>query len=172
MTDTATMNYTQFILPPSVVTKLDLSRMVREVEQVDSELTTASARKKAGAPEPPMPTLSQQLTDFLMQNKLVIGASNQRTALLRELRLMKDRAPVIHMTFAVTADRESLEELATWLRSSISGQALIAVGLQPALIAGVYMRTPNSVHDMSLRGILEGRHDVLIKELETLRGRG
>jgi F0F1-type ATP synthase delta subunit len=49
-------------------------------------------------------------------------------------------------------------------------QAVIEVGLQPALIAGVYIRTPNHVQDLSLRAMLKGGRDILIKELEALRG--
>ena len=75
------------------------------------------------------------------------------------------------MTFAVSADRESLSQIAHWLRESVHPQAVISVGMQPALVAGVYMRTPNKVFDLSLRGALSGQHGALVKELETYRGR-
>lgn len=72
------------------------------------------------------------------------------------------------MTFAVTADPESLERLARWFRESIHPQVVIATHLQPSLIAGVYLRTPNHVHDFSLRGALAGKHGLLVNELEAL----
>ena len=86
------------------------------------------------------------------------------------LRILKDKVPVLHMTFSVTADVESLQTLTQWVRNSVHPQAVIAVGLQPSLVAGVYLRTPNHIHDFSVRGALEGRHGLLIEELETLRG--
>ena len=73
------------------------------------------------------------------------------------------------MTFAVPADRESLRYIVQWVRTSVHPQALLQIGLQPALVAGVYLRTPNRVHDFSLRAALNGQHDALVKELGALR---
>jgi hypothetical protein len=162
--------HTDFVLPPNVVTKHDLSRLVGEFEQVDSDLTTAAVRTKVGSADHAQLALSQPLTDFLNQNELKPDNSHARSELVKQLRLLKDNAPVIHMTFAVEADPESLQQLAQWLRTSVHRQAIIAVGLQPSLVAGVYLRTPNHVHDLSLRSLLKGQHDLLVKELETLRG--
>jgi len=156
--------YTKFVLPTSVVTKLDVSRLVNELEKVDNELTAAAVRKQDHV----QPVMSQQLAEFLEQNKVSLD-NGDRGDLIKQVRLLKDNVPVIHMTFAVTADQESLQKLVQWLRAE-TPQAVIAVGLQPGLVAGVYLRTPNHVHDLSLRNALDGRRDVLVKELETLRG--
>jgi len=166
-----TKTYADFILPPSVVTRTDVSRLVTEAEWVDNALTAAAARAKAGAAQPPHPALSHALEDFMIQNQLTFGTSLDRTNMIKQLRILKDKVPTIHMTFAVTADRESLEQLAGWIRKSIHPQAVISVGLQPALVAGVYLRTPNHVHDLSVRTLLKGQHSLLTKELEALRGR-
>lgn len=163
-------NYTDFALPPSVVNKLDVSHLVDEVERVDNSMTEAEIREKAGAESQAAPVLSEQLTDFLSQNNLRLGNSHERSELVKQLHLLKDNVPVIHMTFAVTADRESLSELAAWLRGSVHPQAVIAAGLQPSLVAGVYLRTSNRVHDFSMRAALSGHHDALARELEALRG--
>ncbi len=171
MSETAVKTYTDFTLPPSVVSKIDVSRLVEEVERIDGELTTAAVRAKVGSDEQAELVLSEQLTDFLQLNQLTLDDGSQaRTALIKQLRLLKDNVPVIHMTFAVTADRESSQQLMQWLRTSVHPQAVIAIGLQPALVAGAYIRTPNHVHDLSLRAALNGRHDLLIKELRSLRG--
>lgn len=170
MTEAAPKTYADFTLPPSVVSRLDVSRLVREVEQVDNAMTTEAVRSKIGAETQPAPVVSETLNEFLTQNDLTLTNSHGRSELVKQLRLLKDKVPIIHMTFAVPADRESLGELAAWLRQSVHPQAVIAVGLQPALIAGVYLRTPNHVHDFSMRAALSGGHGVLIKELESLRG--
>ena len=170
MNESNVKTYTDFALPPSVVSKIDVSRLVSELERVDNDLTTAAVRARIGEQEQSQPAVSGQLTDFLRQNELTLDESRGRSELIKQLRLLKDNVPVIHMTFAVAADPDSLGQLAQWLRSSVHPQAVIEVGLQPALIAGVYLRTPNHVHDFSLRAMLAGGHDVLVKELETLRG--
>lgn len=164
-------SHTTFVLPPSVMSKIDVSHLVTEAERIDNELTAASVRTKTGLAGQNRPVFSDQMADFLQANKLEFAEdAHARVEIIKQLRLLKDSVPVIHMTFAVTADRESLQQLAVWVRNSIHPQAVIAVGLQPALVAGVYLRTPNRVHDFSLRAMLNGKHDLLVKELETLRG--
>lgn len=170
MTDTAHATEKILSLPSSVVTRVDVSRLVREVEWVDNEITTAAVRAKAGVQAPAQPVLSDQLTEFLAQNQLTLTDAHERTKLIKTLRHIKDSVPIIHMTFATPADRESLQQLAQWLRSSVHPQAVIAVGLQPGLVGGVYVRTPNQVYDLSLRAKLQGSRGVLIKSLEALRG--
>lgn len=170
MTEAAELNYKDFVLPPSVVSRVDVSRMVSDAERVDNELTTGVVRAKAGGQESVTPTLSERLATFLELNQLALDDSHTRGQLIAQLRLLKDEVPVIHMTFAVEADHESLGQLVSWLRQEIHKHAVIAVGLQPALVAGVYLRTPNHVHDLSLKAQLEGSRDLLIKELEAARG--
>lgn len=162
--------YLNFVLPLSVVSKVDVSRLVNELERVDDEQNQAAAREKVGVANQAELMVSRQFADFLAQNKLTIATSQERSALLGQLRLLKEHIPVIHMTFAVDADRESLTKLTQWLRESLSPQAVIEVGLQPALIAGVSVRTPNHIHDLSMRGVIKKNHGVLVKELEALRG--
>lgn len=168
MTETAAVNYQTFVLPPQVTTRADVSRLMSEFERVDNQLTTAVVHAKTGAAPTQAPNLSRQLTDFLVQNKLDVKNDHARTELVKQLKLLKDNVPVIHMTFAVEADPESLTELVKWLRDSIHPQAVIDVGLQPALVAGVYVRTPNHVHDLSMRAALKSGHEIIAKDLEAL----
>lgn len=170
MTESITKTYADFILPPSLVTRVDISRLVHEVEWVDNEMTAAAVRAKTGGAQQAAPIMSGTLEDFLAQNQLSLQNSLERTEIIKQLRLLKDKVPIIHMTFAVTADRESLEYLVAWLRGSVHQQAVIAVGLQPALVAGVYLRTPNRVMDLSLRAMLKGGHDKLSAQLGAFRG--
>lgn len=169
MTEAVATTQASFVLPPSTVTTADLSRLIRELERVDSDLSAARIRAQDNG-QVAVPALSSQLQDFLVQNKLQISTSQQFSELIRLLRLLKDKAPVIHLTFAVSADTESLQRMVAWVRNEVHPQALVSVGLQPSLVAGVYVRTPNHVHDFSLKGMLKKHHDVLVKELGALRG--
>lgn len=170
MTESPAKTYLDLALPANIVSIVDLSRLVSEVERVDSEIAALMIRANAGSAERTMPILSDKLTDFLQQNQVKLDTSNARTELIKQLRLLKEHAPVLHMTFAVPADNESLQQLAQWARTSVHPQAVIVTGLQPGLVAGVYLRTPNHVHDFSLRAALNGQHDALVAELETYRG--
>jgi hypothetical protein len=169
MSELAVKTHENFVLPASLVSRVDVARLVDEVERVDAEMTSSAIRAGEGT-APVIPVLSQRLTDFLAQNELKLDDSKARMTLIQELRQLKDKVPVLHMTFAVTADPESLQQLARWARTTIDPHAVIAVGLQPGLVAGVYLRTPNHVHDFSLRGLLAGQRGLLVKELGALRG--
>lgn len=171
MSDAAIKKHSDFVLPPSVVTKMDLSRLLNEFERIDNELTTAAVRSGVGVQEQTTLALSNQLTEFFTCNGLKPATAHARSDVIKQLRLLKDTAPIIHMTFAVVPDAESLQQLAQWLRESVHPQAVMTVGLQPGLVAGVYMRTPNHVHDLSLRARLKESRDLLTKELEALRER-
>ena len=170
MTEVAELHYTDFLLPPSVVSRVDLARMLDDAERVDNALTTSAVRVKAGGEDDVTMTLSEQFSSFLEQNQLQFETAQERSVLIKQLRLLKDHVPTIHMTFAVEADRESLGQLVSWVREQVHKQAVIAVGLQPALVAGVYLRTPNHVLDLSLKAKLAGSRDLLVKELEAARG--
>jgi len=160
---------TVYILPPALITRADLARLVREVEALDNELEAQKARNRTtGKAEKHAPATSRQLADFLELNKLDLTDDQGRMLLKEHLRVMKDSAPIIHMTFAVEADPASLQQLVMYLRKEIHPQALLSVGLQPSLVGGAYVRTPNHVHDFSVRELLAGKREVIMHELEGL----
>ncbi len=163
-------SYAEFVLPIAVVSKADISRLVREFEAVDNALTTASVRKKAGAQPVATPAMSPQLAAFLEENSLDLENSNARSNYVKQLRLLKEKVNVMNMTFAVVADPESLQKLTAWVRESVHPQTVIEPHLQPALVAGVYLRTPNHVFDLSVRNALKSKRGELEKELGALRG--
>lgn len=159
-----------FALPPNVLTKNDISRLIIDLERVDNDFTAAAAREKAGVESAGEPALSEQLADFLSANQLEITSSLQRSQILDRLRQLKNTVPTIHMTFASAIDQESLQELVVWLRQSVHAQSVVSVGLQPSLIGGVYLRTSNHVLDLSMRAQLAGHRDLIVKEVEALSG--
>jgi len=160
-----------FVFPPALVTRADLARLVREVEAVDNEFEAQKARNHAtGQAGYRTPTMSRSLADFLDINKLDIMQDQGRMLLKEQLRALKDKAPVIHMTFAVEADPMSLAQLVTYLRTEIHPQTLLSVGLQPSLVGGAYMRTPNHVHDFSMRELLASKRSVITQSLEDFLG--
>ncbi len=164
------LSSSRFVLPASVVSKVDLRRLVNELEQIDNYLVSVEARQKVGAVASQQPAMSEQLRDLVSVNSLNLSSSQERSSLIRQIREFKDKAPTIHMTFASTADQESLRLLANWVRAEIHPQAVISIGLQPGLLGGVHLRTTNQIHDLSLRSQLSGKRHLLVKQLEALGG--
>lgn len=171
MSQAAEKTYVDYALPSVVSTRGDLSRLIREAEQVDYNYTAATVKEKAGVTGEANITLSSAFEAFLQANELQFdGDSNARSHVIKQLRALKNKAPVVHMTFASMADGESLQQLTGWLRDTVNKQILVTVGVQPSLVAGVYMRTANKVYDMSLRAKLRAQRGLLEQELGALRG--
>jgi hypothetical protein len=154
-------------LPTALVGRADLARLVREVETVDSDLESQKVRM-GGRGTYHLPNMSQPLHDFLELNSIDIADDQARMLMKEQLRKLKDRAPIVHMTFAVEADALSVQKLVAWLRDNAHPQTLLSIGLQPSLVAGVYLRTPNQVHDFTLKTLFSGQHAVMIRLLEDL----
>lgn len=158
------------ILPPTTVSVSDVSRLVRELEQVDADMTAMAIREKEGVHTDVQPVLSEQLADFIHENHVSLDDEHQRAELIASTRQLKSSVPVVHVTVASMIDRESVEELIRWFRASIHPQTVLAIGVQPGIVGGIYIRTKNRVYDMSLRGLLQRQRDGLIKSLEMARG--
>jgi F0F1-type ATP synthase delta subunit len=157
----------KFTLPLSLIGKAELSQMIREVETIDAELQSQKVRLQ-GQGSIKMPNVSEMLSEFLEINKINLTDDNQSVTLKSQLSILKDKAPVMHFTFASVADPKSLEELAKYVRSEINPIALISVGLQPGLIGGAIIRTPSHVHDFSMRSLFSKNTDVIVQSLEEL----
>ena len=156
-------------LPPSIVTKIDVSHLVSELESIDNELISREAKAKTGIEPGDEINYSEHLADFLAVNETTISEDSvQRSYLINKLRHLKKTVPTVHVTFASPADSESLQKLAAWLRQEVHPQAVMKVGLQPSLIGGVYVRTTNHVHDFSLRAKLAAHRHLIKEELERL----
>jgi len=159
----------QYVLPARVVSRADMTRLIRELETVDNELEQQKARHQGSSGHYQLPTLSQALSDFLTANKLDVGDDHVRLDLKAQLRKLKDHAPVLHMTFATEVDPESMQSITAWVRRELHPQALVSAGLQPSLVAGVYVRTPNHVHDLSIRSFMKDSRKLIVEALDQLK---
>ena len=169
-------------LPSALTGRAHLARLIRELEVVENDFErqkvvhrTKAAKEgkhvsgKDAEAASTIPNMSQALSDCIELNKVDITKGQERMRFKAALGQMKDKAPIMHFTFATEPDGESLQRLADWIRKEIHPQALISVGVQPAIVGGVYLRTPNHVRDMSLRALLQNKREFIANELETLR---
>jgi len=168
----ATLEDITYVLPPTLISRADVARLVLEVEYVDNELEAQKARAGEGEVHYNVPVLSHALDDFVSLNQIDLTSPEQRGELKQKLRTLKDKAPSLHFTFAVEADQAFLQDLAKWVREQIHKQALIATGLQPSLAGGTILRTPNHQHDFSLRELLVKNRESLVHQLDSLHAAG
>jgi F0F1-type ATP synthase delta subunit len=154
----------KFTLPESLISPSDLSKAIRELENIDDFLRQAKAR----APGNPvtLPKTSQVLTDISETNKISLLDETQRNQLREKLNLLLDNPAKIHISFAATPSASFLRDIVAWLRQNVHRSAMVEVGLQPSIAAGCIVRTKNKVFDLSLRKRFTMNRQMLSAALE------
>lgn len=150
-------------LPLLAASPADITRLSRELEAIDTALLELSVRK--GSKDVKMPRTSQLMDQLIELNKLNLLHKADRQLLNQFLQAIKQRAPVMHMSFSADPSTTFLEKLITWLRREIHPQVLLTVGLQPTIGAGCIVRTTNHQFDFSLRQDFAKKRELLIGKL-------
>lgn len=147
-------------VPLSVITKLDMLRLVREATAVNEYLMQAALRS-GGAPMQQLPKLSRMLDDTTRANGVNLLDGGHRAALLKELENLKANAPIVHVSFAAEPSAAFLITLVTWMRQNINERLILQVGIQPQIAAGCILRTENKLFDFSLRANFTSKREAL-----------
>lgn len=151
------------VLPASVVSPMDVARLLREIEQIDDFFSQAEIRE-SGAPTN-MPTNSRLMETLVNNNQLNLLEQQHRARLVQFLKDTDSSAPVVHMSFSVDPPGKLTQQLANWLRENIDSRTLITVGLQPNIGAGCVLRTTNKIFDLSLREFFTQKRQVFIDRM-------
>jgi hypothetical protein len=151
----------QLTLPLSVISQVDIARLMREINNLNDFFTGAQARKP-GTPMP-LPRLTRLLDQTARDNGYNLLETSHRQKLENALNEVLGRAPLLHISFAAEPSPRALERILAWFRDNIHPQALLQVGLQPTIAAGCVLRTPNRLFDMSMRVYLQKQEPYLVQ---------
>lgn len=153
------------VLPPSVQTRSDVARMVREALEYDELVRQAVLR---GAQPPSVNQLSVQLraTAEVLKNQL--DSAETRRKFAERLKYLHKAAPQVHLSFAVQPPVRVIEHLLGWFRANAHPATLVQVSLDPSIIVGCRVRTANKVFDFSFAKLLDESGSVLDKEVGSL----
>lgn len=149
-------------LPLQVVGPVDLGRIIREIQTLSDTIHQESLRSKTS---PKAPKTSRLMDQILELNKLDLMDNKDRQHLQKYLLLIRDQAPVLHISFSADPSVIFTEKLMTWLRREIHPLLLMTIGLQPNLGAGCVVRSTNKYFDFSLRENFRNKSDLLISKL-------
>ena len=155
-------------LPPNIIGQADIARVSRELEALHDFFIGAAARK-SGTPVQP-PRLSRLLDQLSKDNGYNLLEQKDRQDLAAAIADMKQKAPILHISFAAEPPTKALERILLWLRQNIHPQALVTVGLQPSIAAGCVLRTPNKWFDMSMREYLRQQEPYLAQLIGSAEG--
>ncbi|HET8709163.1 MAG TPA: hypothetical protein VFL85_02680 [Candidatus Saccharimonadales bacterium] len=160
------MDRKPFSLPYSVTGKRDMARLVREVTALEDYLHQASLRGSGAQNAAKLPKTSRLLDEIVTANGLNLLDADARTKLLNSLKLIQQKAPLVHMSFSVDPSAAFMQKMVAWWRDNIDPYVLVEVGLQPNIAAGCLVRTVNRQYDFSLRRRLQAQKAELAKQLE------
>lgn len=149
-------------LPERLVSWVDLSRVTRELKNLDDWLNQAKLR---GGQAVSTPKTTSTLEELAAVNTISLLDKSHRKKLLELLEAFSKQAPKIHMSFAVEPSAVFLNRMIIWLRANISPLILLEIGLQPTIVAGCTVRTRNKLFDMSLRNRFYDQRLELVKSI-------
>lgn len=163
-----TIQENNLVLPLLAARPVDIGRLAKELESIDNTLHQQAIRKETHASK--MPPTSRLMDQLVESNKIDLLEAVNRKLLAEFLVQVRQKAPVMHMSFSADPSSAFLEKLVAWLRKEIHPNVLLTIGLQPNIGAGCILRTTNKHFDMSLRQNFAGKRDLLMAKLaETTR---
>lgn len=159
----------ELVLPRIIVSRADVARLLREIESIDEnqrqyDLKTQSPARAANAGFY-VTTYLRHVAEAL---SIDVDKSADRQKLADYLRVAKEKAPQVHMDFAVEPSAGLLESIVEWLRLNIDARVLLQTGVQPTIIAGCTLRTSNKFYDFSSRSHFTKAESLLQKEVRAL----
>jgi hypothetical protein len=152
-------------LPVNLVSRVDVGRLIRELDSLDGFLESAAIREPGTQAK--LPRTSRLLDETLQLNKLNALVEEDRRTLRKALEWLKEKGPHLHMSFSSDPSPLFLQKLMTWLRQEIHPYVMVQIGLQPNLGAGCIVRTPNKYFDFSLRQRFLEKRQLLISQLQS-----
>ncbi len=150
-------------IPVGVVSRVDLGRLVREIDALDAYLKSAEVRQGGSANS--LPKTSKLMDELLQLNNKNALVAEERTQMKEFLAQLRDDAPSIHMSFSADPSPLFTQKLIAWLRQNIHPLLLLQIGLQPTIGAGTIVRTTNKYFDMSLREFFADKKPLLLSKM-------
>lgn len=151
------------VLPISVVGRVDLGRLIREVQLLDEFLRQAAIREPGTTVK--LPRTSRLMDELIQANALNVLIEAERKKLIDFLTDVRNNAPTLHMSFSADPSPLFTQKLVTWLRRELHPFVLLQVGLQPNIGAGCVVRTENKYFDFSLRQRFIEKRSMLAEKL-------
>lgn len=153
----------QYQLPTQVASRVDIGRLIREVEKLNDSLLQQKIRDKKT--EIKMPKTSVLMDKTIEHNSLNLLDETEREQLIKFLVHIRDTSPMLHISFSSDPESEFIDKLMSWLRTEINPMILITIGIQPNIGAGCIVRTTNHYFDLSLRKDFSNNRELLMGKL-------
>lgn len=153
----------KWFLPDSVSTRGDVGRLLRELEMLSDFLGQASIRQPGTAVQ--APKTSNVFDEMVTKNKLNMLQEDHRSKLKNFLSSLREKAPVLHVSFSAEPSPMISQQLTAWVRQNLHPYIILQIGLNPSIGAGCILRTTNKFFDLSLREKFNSQKAALAQQL-------
>jgi hypothetical protein len=155
-----------FFLPVNVASPVDVARLLREITALIDFLDQSKIRQ----PGTPMklPKTSRLLDEIVQANSLNLLQPEDALFLRTSLLGIKQKAPLLHISFSSDPSPLFLQRLMSYLRKEIHPFVLLQAGMQPTIGAGCMLRTKNKFFDFSLRQAFIQKRSLLTDQIRSL----
>lgn len=147
-------------LSTNIVSRTEVRRLLRELSSLDDFFISAS-RREPGTPISP-PRASGMLQQLANDNNINLLEAEQRQSLIVWLDQVEKKSPQVHISFASDPSPKAIDTILGWFRTNVHPQLLLQIGLQPNIVAGCIIRTPNKWFNLSLRSYLDKQRPYLV----------
>lgn len=148
-------------LPLSVVSPVDVGRLIRELEGLDNAILEQGLRGQT----PAVPAMTHLMSQTVEMNKINLLDESDRKLLTQLLVSVREKAPVLHISFSADPTPAFVEKIMAYLRREIHPLVLMTAGLQPNIGAGCIVRSTNKYFDCSLRQNFLNKRELLMDNL-------
>ncbi len=160
------MSSEKWNIPDEVGTIGDLGKIQRELESLDDFLQQSEIRSPGS--NVTMPKTSNIFEELVSMNGLNMLKAEDRKSLRDFLENLRDKAPVVHMSFSATPSPQFVQKLTTWIRKNLHNFAFLQIGMNPSIGVGCVVRTTNKVFDFSLSQKLKEQESFLNEQIHNL----
>ena len=146
----------------SIMTPIELGKMLREVFMLDEFLNAKFHGIQSGLK---LPAMSPALQSIINAQNINLLLPDHRNRFKQQLDFVRRTAPVVQVSFGAEPSRQALRVLVRWFRENGHPNTLIAVGVQPHIAGGCIVRTTTKTFDFSLQKLLQSNQSELAKKL-------
>lgn len=156
-------------LPSSMMGINEVNQALREMDLVeDQAMQRRIYQAEINNSTAGVLSVSNSLSELAAINGLDLDDGAVRSRLKGVLGDIKKHAPVIHLGLASESTNAELKPIIDWMRSNLHPNTLLHVGLQPDIIGGCTIRTPNRYYDFSLKRHFETARVALLTKIKVL----
>jgi len=159
------------LLPVDLYSPDQLGIVMMEIRQRVSQLQDSSVRARTSGDKEKIETahISALLTGILRGSGVSADDRAGLERLGKSLELLRDKAPVVHLTLAALPNRTLKRQLIEWFRKEVSPYMLVTFTVRTDIGGGVVVRAGSRIYDFSFRQQIVGNKHRIAEIFEGVR---